>query len=91
MQVLNLKEIVMKSSLLHIPRFFFRVIVFLLYGSANAQSSLPSDFSLTIAAVLAILVLIVLIFTVIVSFSLKQSVSERYKLSNEEKNSAEKR
>lgn len=43
------------------------------------------NFYFTIAAILAVLILIVLILTIIVSFSLKQNVSERYKLSCENK------
>lgn len=59
------------------------VTVFLSTMAARSQELQGFDFSSTIVAVLAIMILIAMIFTILVSFSLRQGIAERYKLSGE--------
>lgn len=64
---------------------FLLVTVFSIGMTVSHTSTDVCDFFFTIAAIFIVLICIGLILTIIVYFSLKQNVAERYKLSCEDK------
>jgi Na+/melibiose symporter-like transporter len=75
----------MKSNPVNMLRSFLWALLFLIGMEVSSQNMRACDFYFIIAAVLAVLIVIVFILIILVSFSLKENVSERYKLSSENK------